>query len=86
MINENIWKKFQDIGVEEVHERCAQESLYYPLAFEYSFRGGSDEDIARLLYENVSTMCLYLLIGTEEVEVTGSFGGKHLIRFSRLGE
>lgn len=80
------WSKWADIGVEYIEERHLQpsESERWPFAFEYSFKGGKDEDIAKVIYDNIGICFLYELVGDIAVEVDSVFGRKVVVRFSRV--
>lgn len=75
------WEELQKIGVTEYREDFSNlnECRLY-------FKGGSDEDIAQYLFENLPVMSLVYMKGNMAIELQGHDGYKWIIRFSRIEE
>lgn len=75
------WKDWEAIGVTKTVEEHPQDK-YSPLTTELFIYGGTDEDIANLIFQKVSVCNTMFMVGNTAVEVE-SFGMKYNVRFSR---
>lgn len=78
------WSDWEAIGVTKVIEEHPQVD-YSPLAIELFVYGGTDEDVANLIFQKASVYNTMFMVGNTVVEV-GSFGMKYNVRFSRRKE
>lgn len=75
------WSDWEAIGVTKIVEEHAQVD-YSPLAIELFVYGGTDEDVANLIFEKMPIAYTMFMVGNTVVEVE-SFGMKYNVRFSR---
>lgn len=75
------WSDWEAIGVTKVIEEYPQVD-YSPLAIELFVYGGTDEDVANLIYQKMPIAYIMFMVGNTVVEVE-SFDMKYNVRFSR---
>lgn len=78
------WSDWEAIGVTKIIEEHPQVD-YSPLAIELFVYGGTDEDVANLIFQKMPIAYTMFMIGNTVVEVE-SFGMKYNVRFSRREE
>lgn len=78
------WSDWEVIGVTKIVEEHPQVD-YSPLAIELFVYGGTDEDVANLIFEKMPIAYTMFMIGNTVVEVE-FFGMKYNVRFSRREE
>lgn len=74
------WEELQKIGVTE----CIEDWSNNLKECRLYFKGGSNEDIAQYLYENLPAISLVCMKGNLAIELQGHDGYKWIIRFSRI--
>lgn len=75
------WSDWEAIGVTKIVEEHPQVD-YSPLAIELFVYGGTDENVANLIFQNMPIAYTMFMVGNTAVEVE-SFGMKYNVRFSR---
>lgn len=75
------WLDLEAIGVTKIVEERPQVH-YSPLVIELFVYGGTDEDVANLIFQKMPIAYTMFMVGNTVVEV-GCFGMKHNVRFSR---
>lgn len=75
------WSDWEAIGVTKIIEEHPQDK-YYPLTTELFVYGGTDEDVANLIFQKMPIAYTMFMVGNTVVEVE-SFGMKYNVRFSR---
>lgn len=78
------WSDWEAIGVAKIIEEHPQDK-YYPLTTELFVYGGTDEDVANLIFQKMPIAYTMFMVGNTVVEVD-SFDMKYNIRFSRREE
>lgn len=78
------WSDWEAVGVTKIIEEQPQVD-YSPLAIELFVYGGTDEDIANLIFQKMPIAYTMFMVGNTAVEVE-SFGMKYNVRFSRREE
>lgn len=78
------WSDWGAIGVTKIIEEHPQDK-YSPLTTELFVYGGTDEDVANLIYQKMPIAYTMFMVGNTVVEVE-SFGMKYNVRFSRREE
>lgn len=78
------WSDWEAIGVTKVIEEHPQVD-YSPLAIELFVYGGTDEDVANLIFQKMPIAYTMFMVGNTIVEIE-SFGMKYNVRFSRRDE
>lgn len=78
------WSDWEAIGVTEIIEEHPQDE-YSPLTTELFVYGGTDEDVANLIFQKMPIAYTMFMVGNTVVEVE-SFGMKYNVRFSRREE
>ena len=79
-----VWSDWEAIGVTKVIEEHPQVD-YSPLAIELFVYGGTDQDVANLIYQKMPIAYTMFMVGSTVVELE-SFGMKYNVRFSRREE
>lgn len=78
-----VWSEWEAIGVTKIIEEHPHlKNKYSPLTTELFVYGGTDEDVANLIFEKMPIAYTMFMVGNTVVEVE-SFGMKHSVRFSR---
>lgn len=78
------WSDWEAIGVTKIIEEQPQVD-YSPLAIELFVCGGTDEDVANLIFQKMPIAYTMFMVGNTVVEVE-SFDMKYNVRFSRREE
>lgn len=75
------WSDWEAIGVTKIVEERPKD-VYAPLTLELFVYGGTDDDVANLIFKTVPTGVTMFMRGNTVVEID-NFGMKHNVRFSR---
>lgn len=78
------WSDWEAIGVTKIIEEHPQVD-YSPLAIELFVYGGTDEDVANLIFQKIPIINTMFMVGNTVVGIE-SFGMKYNVRFSRREE